>query len=197
VQCVAYFSHHHDDVVGDALAFSPRAMVQHRYWTLLTYAWVHAVSIFGSSWFFWLHIGMNLLALTWFGPAVEEILGRWRYLGLYLGGAVAAALVWVWVSPPHLAEEGIIGASGAVYAVIGALGVLAPSDWELVVYPFVLPLGRKIRIVVFAICAAEVLPIFFKWLPDVAHWAHLGGAAFGFLYVWMLGATSRKAHLPV
>ena len=36
---------HGDDVVGNALAFSPEAMADHRYWTLLTYAWAHAVAI--------------------------------------------------------------------------------------------------------------------------------------------------------
>ncbi len=35
-----------EDVVGDALAFSPDAMAEHRYWTVLTYAWAHAVALF-------------------------------------------------------------------------------------------------------------------------------------------------------
>jgi membrane associated rhomboid family serine protease len=194
LQLAAYRQYGYD-VVGQAFAFSPQALHDHRYWTLLTYAWAHAVDIFGYPWFFWLHIGVNLMSLIWFGPAVEEMLGRWRYLGLYLGGAVAAALVWMYMSPPALADQGIVGASGAVYAVIAALGVMAPSDWELVVYPFVVPLGRRIRLVVFIICAAEMLPLFFDWMPDVAHWAHLGGAGFGFLYVMALRRSVRVVHL--
>ena len=186
VQCIVY-ARHHDDKLGEAMAFSPQALAQHRYWTLLSYAWAHAVDMFGTPWLFWAHLGVNLLSLLWFGPAVEELLGRWKFLALYLGGAIAAALAWIWLSPPSWADQGIIGASGAVYAVIAALGTLAPSDWELIVFPFVLPLGRKIRWVVFVICAVELLPLIFHWMPDVAHWAHLGGAMFGFLFVLLFG----------
>jgi membrane associated rhomboid family serine protease len=187
--CVAMFLlqliwlHHGDDTLGDALAFSSQALAEHRYWTLLTYAWVHAVSIFGYPWLFWLHVTFNMLALAWFGPAVEELLGPWRYLGLYVGGAIMAALTWYCFTPSSLTEQGIIGASGAVFAVVAALGTLAPTDWELVIYPFAVPLGHRIRLAVFLMCAVEALPIFFNWMPEVAHTAHLGGAAFGFVYV--------------
>jgi membrane associated rhomboid family serine protease len=172
-----------EDGVGDALAFSPQAWSEHRYWTILTYGWAHAVAIFNSPWLFWLHIGGNLMALAWFGPAVEELLGRWLFAGLYLGGEIVSALLWLWVTPSASAADGIIGASGAICAVIAALGALAPSDWEMVIYPFTIPLGRKIRLVVIAICLVEVIPLSFNWMPEIAHSAHLGGALFGFLYV--------------
>ena len=63
---------------------------------------------------------------------------------------------------------------------------MAPSDWELVFFRFTYPLGRRIRWAVFVICAMEVLPLFFKWMPEVAHTAHIGGAVFGCLYTLAL-----------
>jgi membrane associated rhomboid family serine protease len=192
---LAAFQLYGSDVLGDALAFSPQSVAEHRYWTALTYAWAHAVDVPSHRWLFWLHISFNLLSLAWFGPAVEELLGRWQFLALYLGGAVVAAFTWLYLSPLSEADQGIIGASGAVYAVIAALGMLAPRDWELVIYPFALPLGRRIRLVVFLICATEVLPLVFNWMPEIAHWAHIGGAAFGFLYVWIYHLVSPPRHL--
>ncbi len=67
-----------DDVLGNALAFSPRAWAQGRYWTLVTYAWAHAVALFGTSRLFWLHIVANMIPLVCLGPALEEFLGHWR-----------------------------------------------------------------------------------------------------------------------
>ena len=58
------------DVVGDALAFSPQSFADHRYWTLVTYAWVHAVAMFNNSYFFWLHITANMFMLFCLGPAL-------------------------------------------------------------------------------------------------------------------------------
>jgi membrane associated rhomboid family serine protease len=170
-----------DDVVGNALAFSPEAFADNRYWTLLTYAWAHAVAMFGDSSLFWLHIVANMIPLICLGPAIEEFLGTWRYLGLYVGGAIAACLVWFVLNPD--ADQGIIGASGAVFALIAAAGTLAPRASVMVYVLFVLPIRMSLRVLALTACGAELVQLIFGWLPEVAHSAHLGGAAFGFLYV--------------
>ncbi len=186
VQCAAYWEYH-DDVVGEALAFSPQAMEQGRYWTLLAYAWAHAVDMFGTPWLFWAHVGVNVLSLLWFGPAVEEMLGRWRYIGLYLGGTVAAgARVDVAESAAlgrpgdHRGERrGLCGDRRARHARPARLGTgrlslrfaAGPQD----------PARR------FHHLRHRDSAVIFHWMPDVAHWAHLGGAVFGFLYVLVVG----------
>jgi membrane associated rhomboid family serine protease len=172
---------YHDDIVGDALAFSGPAMAEHRYWTLLSYAWVHAVAMFGDSGLFWLHIVANMIPLICLGPALEQMLGHARYLGLYLGGAIASALVW-YVLNLH-EDEPIIGASGAVFAVIAAIGTAAPRVRVTVLLLYVLPIRMSMRVLALSICGVELASILFHWMPEVAHSAHLGGAAFGFLYV--------------
>ncbi len=169
------------DVVGEKLSFSAQAWTEHRYWTLLTYAWAHAVALPGAPGFFWLHILVNMIPLFCLGPALEDYLGSWRFLGLYLGGAIAAALVWVAVDYQRGAS--IVGASGAAFAVIAAAGTAAPRMRVMVFLFFVLPIPMKLRTLALVICGAELVQRVFHWMPEVAHSAHLGGAAFGFLYV--------------
>jgi membrane associated rhomboid family serine protease len=182
---------HGDDVLGDALAFSSQAWADHRYWTLLTYAWAHAVVMFGDSGLFWLHIVSNMIPLICLGPALEEMLGHARYLGLYLGGAVASVLVW-YVFNGH-EDEPIIGASGAVFAVIAAIGTAIPRVRVTVFLFYVLPLRMSMRMLALTVCGVEAASILFHWMPEVAHSAHLGGAAFGFLYV--LAVRRRRDNL--
>ena len=170
-----------DDTLGDTLAFSPDAWANHRYWTLITYAWAHAVAMFGDSSLFWLHIVSNMIPLICLGPALEDMLGHWRFLGLYLGGAVAAALVWFALNAS--ADEPIIGASGAVFAVIAGIGTAAPGARVTVLLFYVVPLRMSMRWLAIVICGLEAAQALFHWMPDIAHSAHLGGATFGFVYV--------------
>jgi membrane associated rhomboid family serine protease len=181
-----------DDVVGDALAFSGQALAEHRYWTLLTYAWAHAVAMFGDSSLFWLHIVANMIPLICFGPTLEELLGHGRFLGLYLGGAVVSALTWYALNLGS--NEPIIGASGAVFAVIAAIGTALPRVRVTVLLFYVLPLRMSMRMLALVICGIEVIQIIFHWMPEVAHSAHLGGAAFGFLYVLAFLGVSRREY---
>jgi len=178
-----------DDVLGDTLAFSPAAWADGRYWTVLTYAWAHAVAMFNDPGLFWLHIVANMIPLICLGPALEDFLGHWRYLGLYLGGTIAAALVWFFFNQD--APQGIIGASGAIFALIAAAGTAAPRARVMVYVFFVLPIRMSLRVLAIVACGAELAQIVFGWLPGVAHSAHLGGAAFGFLYVMVLRLTTR------
>ena len=188
-----------DDVVGDRLAFGPQTLAEHHYWTVLTYAWAHAVAPFGNASMFWLHILANMIPLLCLGPLLEETLGLWRYLGLYLGGAIAAALIWYFFS--HDPDDEIIGASGAVFALIAAAGAMAPRARVVVLVLYLLPFyllppQMSMKTVAWIICGAEFVQFFYGWLPEVAHTAHLGGAAFGLLYIMALRLFSRK-YAPV
>ncbi len=188
---------HHNDIVGDALAFSSGALQHHRYYTLITYAWAHAVDIDGNPSYFWLHIVFNMIPLACIGPALEEILGHGRYLGLYLGGAVFSVLVWYFFNAES--DESIIGASGAVFAVIAGIGVAVPRERVTVLLLYVLPLRMSLSAVALTACGVEVAFIVMQYIPFlapysmayVAHSAHLGGAAFGAFYTWLMIGRSR------
>lgn len=183
---------YHDDVVGNFLAFSRPALEDGRYYTILTYAWAHAVAMFGDSSYFWLHIVANMIPLICLGPALEDMLGHGRFLGLYLGGAVASVLVWLFFNSGS--DEPIIGASGAVFAVIAGIGVAAPRARVTVLLFYIVPLRMSMSLVALVVCGLEVAFIVFGYIPllapysmpEVAHSAHLGGAAFGALYTWLV-----------
>jgi len=83
------------------------------YWQLLTSMFTHV-----ELW----HIGFNMLALYVLGPQLEAILGRSRYLALYLlSGLVGSATVY-WLAPEHSVT---VGASGALFGLMAALLVVA------------------------------------------------------------------------
>lgn len=74
----------------------------------------------------WSHIIGNMIYLWAFGPEVEDAMGRWRYLGFYLAGGLAATLAQV-AGNPHSTIPNL-GASGAIAAVMGAFLVTYPRD---------------------------------------------------------------------
>jgi membrane associated rhomboid family serine protease len=191
MQMIELHRNHGVDVVGDFLACSRQSLHDGRYYTLLTYAWAHAVAMFGDSGYFWLHIVANMIPLACLGPALEEMLGHWRYLALYLGGAIVSVLVWLVFN--HGSNDPIIGASGAVFAVIAGIGMAAPRARVTVYFFFILPVRMSMSAVALVSCGLEVLMILFNWLPDVAHSAHLGGAAFGAFFTWLVLPRNRYA----
>ena len=83
------------------------------YWQLLTSAFTHV-----EIW----HIGFNMLALWVLGPQLELAIGRVRFLALYLLSALAGSLLVYWLAPQYLLT---LGASGAIFGLMGALLVLA------------------------------------------------------------------------
>ena len=179
-----------DDTLGTALAFSAESWNDGRYWTLLTYAWAHATSMFDDPGLFWLHLVANMIMLWFLGPIVEELLGHLRFLALYLGGVIVSALGWFcFFAQPG---DAIIGASGAIFALIAAAGVLAPRVRISVLVFFVLPIRTTLGIAAVCICVAEVVQLIFGWLAEIAHGAHLSGAAFGCIFALVHRLISRR-----
>lgn len=83
------------------------------WWQLITSAFTHEAV---------LHIGFNMLALYVLGPQLEMVLGRARYLALYLLSALAGSALVYWAAPQ---TQGTLGASGAIFGLMGALLVVA------------------------------------------------------------------------
>lgn len=79
------------------------------WWQVITSAFTHV-----EIW----HIGLNMMALFVLGPTLEQIMGRARFLAVYLMGALGGSLVVLWLSD---ATGSTLGASGALFGVLGGL----------------------------------------------------------------------------
>ena len=117
------------------------------------------------------HIAMNMFALFLLGKDVERGLGTRRFVFLYGSAGIFAGLCHILVSPDIPA----IGASGAVFGVLVAFAVLFPQRkfW------FVLPA----KYFVLGYIALETFMMVVGKEDGIAHAAHLGGAAWGFLFM--------------
>jgi membrane associated rhomboid family serine protease len=144
-----------------------------------------------------LHIGGNMLFLAIFGPNVEEAMGRPRYLLFYLLGGLVAVGAQVAASPS--ATGPMLGASGAIAAVLGGYIVLYPRAR-------ILTLVLIIFFVTIVELPALVLLGFWFFLQvieaevtrtgsggGVANFAHIGGFAFGVLMIRLFAMRGRRA----
>jgi membrane associated rhomboid family serine protease len=89
----------------------------HQWITLITSMFMH-----GS----WSHIIGNMIFFWAFGPEIEDAMGRWRYVFFYFAGGLVAMITQVAASPHSTVP--ILGASGAIAAVMGAFIVTYPRD---------------------------------------------------------------------
>ncbi len=120
------------------------------------------------------HLGLNLLILLWCGNLVERVLGAHSLLLLYLVGAFAAALAQ-WLAYPS-SDIPVIGASGAVSAVIGAFALSFGQRRQIVRSP---GLNRLLN-ALWLLAAWIVLQIMVGWMAGLqglllATPAHIGG----------------------
>lgn len=137
-------------------------------WQGVTYLFLHGG-------FF--HILLNMLALWMFGTELEWLWGTRRFLRFYFVTGVGAALCSTLVTPNSTIP--IIGASGAIYGLLAAYGLLFP-DRILLLY-LVIPIKAKYFVLILGLIT------FWSSLTStgggVAHVAHLGGMLFGWLYL--------------
>jgi membrane associated rhomboid family serine protease len=171
---------HGFDRVGTALSVGPETLARHRYWTLLTYAWAHAVPSRTLPIYAGFHLVTNIVPLFCVAPPVERRRGPWWLLALFCGGVISSALAWdAWHPRPG---DAMIGASGALFAVIVAGGVFRIQLWRADFIFFQLPMRLDLRLAAIVLCAFEAVQMLFRGLPAVAHVAHLGGALFGLCF---------------
>jgi membrane associated rhomboid family serine protease len=139
-------------------------------WQLISYQFMHG----GFS-----HILFNMFALWMFGMEIENMWGSKKFLYYYLLCGVAAGLLQLFI-PPLLgtAAAVTIGASGAVYGVLIAFGMVFPNR-HIYLY-FLVPVRAKYLISFLIILEFLLID---SAGSNVAHLAHLGGALCGFLYI--------------
>ncbi|MFH0859900.1 MAG: rhomboid family intramembrane serine protease [Candidatus Altiarchaeota archaeon] len=140
-------------------------------WTIVTNMFLHA----GLG-----HIAFNMIALFFFGIYLEQLVGEERFLKIYLWGGVFASIAYVFTSiffglpsPTVFA----VGASGAVFAIMGALVVLRPN--MTILYNFFIPMPLWVWAIIYTIIA---VPEMLYPVGSIAHNAHLGGMLAGYYF---------------
>jgi membrane associated rhomboid family serine protease len=146
----------------------------HHVITILTALFMH-----GS----WSHILGNMVFLWAFGPEIEDVMNRWRYVVFYLAGGVVSMLAQVAADPGSVVPN--LGASGAIAAVMGAFLVTYPRDKIRTV----LFIGWFIRVTFIPAALLIGFWFFIQLLSfgavadvqsgGVAYLAHIGGIIFG------------------
>ena len=139
-------------------------------WQVVTYMFMH-----GSFW----HLFFNMLALWMFGAELEHTWGSKKFLAFYLLCGLGGAFANLVVAPLLGQAAPTVGASGAVFGVLIAFGMLFP-DRPIYIY-FLLPVRAKYFVAVYI--GLELFYGVTGTSDGVAHFAHLGGAAVGFLFL--------------
>lgn len=147
-------------------------------WQLVTNFWMHAPLSAQ-------HVIFNMLALFFFGRIVESYLGPKRFLSLYFGAGVFAALIYVVWSFVVGSTVPAIGASGAVYAVLVWMACQQPKSTVYLMMVIPMPMWLAVGVLMVGV---EI----FAFAGDptgqdssVSHVAHLAGAAFGAGFWWL------------
>lgn len=136
-------------------------------WQLVSYMFLHSLS---DPW----HLIFNMLVLWMFGSEVERAMGRQKFLLLYFTAGVFAGLCCCLFTPNHP----IVGASGAIFAIEVAFAMYYPNS---TVFFLFFPVKAKYLVMIFA--AFTIINCLIPKSGHTAHFAHLGGLVYGFLFV--------------
>ena len=153
-----------------------------RPWQLLTYGFLHDG---------WWHIFFNMFAVFMFGSEVERLFGAKRYLIYYLLCVVGAALMHIIVISvaPGMPYAATVGASGGVFGLLLAFGMAYPRR-ELIIFPIPVPIQAWLAVTLYG--ALELYLGVTRTAPGIAHFAHLGGMATGFVLIRYWQAQRRR-----
>jgi membrane associated rhomboid family serine protease len=173
-----------------------------RVWQIITYMFMHGG--FG-------HIFFNMFALFMFGPILEYSIGSKRFFNLYFICGIGAIVIQMLVQAIELHnligtftihnsanvinqldpislqkvkaiyEDPVVGASGAIFGIVVAFAMLYPNMEMMILF---IPVPIKAKYLIPGYIAIELFSGIGQFSGDnVAHFAHLGGALFGFLMV--------------
>lgn len=152
----------------DALALWPLGP-QFQPWQIVSYAFLH-----GS----FTHLLFNMFGLYMFGADLERTWGARRFLNYYLVSAISAAVTQLIVCFFTGAYFPTVGASGAVFGLLIAFAMVFPNRMVMLLFP---PIPMRAPVFVALYGALELVLGVTGTQAGVAHFAHLGGMAGGYL----------------
>lgn len=158
-----------DALLVKAFALIPQKVVfKLQIWRLFTYMFLHGGMM---------HIAMNMFGLWMFGREIEQILGRKRFLNFYILTGVCSGLLTAILS--FNSTTPVIGASGAVFAVLLAFALYFPN--RTIYFNLLFPIPAKIFVAILAVIT--ITSTFGQSGDGISHSTHLGGLLFGWLFL--------------
>ncbi len=173
-------------LVGYLALFNAESPFFHSY-QVVTYMFLHGG---------FYHLFFNMFALWMFGRTLEYELGGRRFLSYFMVCGIGAALLQLgvgWIEYSHaVAKFGAfeaqnlltiptVGASGAVFGLLLAFGLMHPNAMIVLLIPPI-PMKAKWFVIIYGLI--ELFLGMSGRQPGVAHFAHLGGMLWGFLLLW-------------
>ncbi len=162
--------------------------IDHVYSGMIVPAWLSLFSHMVLHGGFW-HLFLNLVALLSFGPQIERAIGTWRMAVLFIVGGLAAAFAEIYLTDEILVP--MVGASGAIFAVIAAYVMLWPTGW-LFLFFIAMPGWAWVIVVI-------LLHVALGWLwpvEGIAWWAHMGGLVAGAVLILGLRPAGVRLFQP-
>jgi len=144
-------------------------------WQIVSYGFLHASPG---------HLFINMLAVYMFGAQLEQLWGSQRYTTYFFSCVAGAGLIQLGVATWSVAQGGeayrTLGASGGVYGLLLAYGMMFPYRRVMLLIP---PIPMQARTLVIVFGAIELFMGVTGTRSGIAHFAHLGGMLFGFLLI--------------
>lgn len=144
-------------------------------WRWITFQFLHA----GIG-----HLLGNMLGLYFFGPVIEDYLGRRRFLAFYLLCGIAGPVVYLLFAMTGILSTHpftpLIGASAGVFGILLAAAQIAPRAQVMLLFP---PIPMQLRTLAYVLLGFAAFMVFTQGRNAGGEAAHLGGAALGFILI--------------
>jgi membrane associated rhomboid family serine protease len=193
--CVVFFATELLDTMRmyELFALFPAGSPFFEIWQPVTYMFMHGD---------FSHLFFNMFALWMFGRGLEQELGTKRFLIYYFVCGIGAALVQLGMAEIDLMRIGqpaqmqylctpTVGASGAVFGLLLAFGMLHPNATIMLLIPPI-PMKAKWFVVIYGLL--ELVFGISGSMDSVAHFAHLGGMFWGWLLLLLWRYQDRKRY---
>ena len=177
----------------ELFVLNPRLAFSGHVWQFVTYMFLHGDGM---------HLFLNMIGLFIFGFTIENTLGTKKYISLFLISGVLSSLFFLlitglttpnfWGSQEFLMGQ-LLGASGAIFGVMAAYGLLYPRNW-IIMFPGI-PMPAIAAVFFFA--GIEIFYGFTGLEQGIANWGHVGGLISGALitYYWKRRGTKPKLKM--
>lgn len=173
-------------LITDILGLNIKTVLARGYfWQFFSYMFVHA----GFE-----HVLFNMFGLLVFGPKIEFTMGKNKFLKYYLICGIFSSIFYALITTlaTGISDIPMVGASGAIFGVLTAYGLMYPKD--MVYVYFFYPMPAIVFVIFYGIMQLVLGIAFLGAQGGVAYFGHLGGMIAGFIMIKYFGYGRRKVR---